>query len=246
MRRFYAAPEQFHENEAQLSLEESRHLRDVLRLREGEEVSVFDGQGKEFRCRIKEAGRGKEISRLIVVEEIAPPAPESNLELTLAIALLKGEKFDLVIQKATELGVTEIVPLQTKRADVKIVKTESAKKSERWNKIALEAAKQSGRARVPSITEPVDFAEFVKDSAGTNLFFSERDGQSLSGFISNDSKPDRITAIIGSEGGWEDSEMALARERGFHIITLGGRILRAETAGIVVCALMQNLFGDLH
>jgi 16S rRNA (uracil1498-N3)-methyltransferase len=246
MRRFYAAPDQLTQNKIELGLEESKHLRDVLRLREGDEVSVFDGEGKEYTCKVEKIGRGKEACKLTVTSEIKPPAPESKLDLTLAIALLKGEKLDLVIQKATELGVTKIVPLETKRADVKTGKTDSSKKLERWNRIALEAAKQCGRARVPAIAEPAEFAEFIKAQDGMKLFFSEREGQSLSGFISNNAKPDRVIAVVGSEGGWEDTEIAQARGQGFHIITLGGRVLRAETAGIAVSALLQNLFGDLN
>jgi 16S rRNA (uracil1498-N3)-methyltransferase len=246
MRRFYAALDQFNDAQVHLSLEESKYLRDVLRLRKGDEVSVFDGEGKEFLCRVQEAGSGKEISRLEIVKETDPPAPESKLDLTLAIALLKGEKFNLVIQKATELGVTKIVPLQTKRADVKVNKNDSPKKIERWNRIALEAAKQSGRARVPLITEPIDFEEFVKNADSTGLFFSEREGQSLNAFISDNRTSGKLTAVVGPEGGWEDSEIALAGAKGFHIVTLGGRVLRAETAGIVVTALLQNLLGDLN
>lgn len=229
-----------------MNLEESRHLRDVLRLREDTEVSVFDGEGKEYSCSVKAVGRGKELTLLAVIKEIAPPAPESKLDLTLAIALLKGEKFDLVIQKATELGVMKIVPLQTKRADVRPDKTGSSKKTARWRRVALEAAKQSGRARVPVVTEPVELKEFVKNTDITTIFFSEREGQSLSSFVSGNPISDKIAAVVGPEGGWEDSEIALAREHGFHIVTLGGRILRAETAGIVVTALLQNFFGDLH
>ncbi len=224
-----------------MSLEESRHLRDVLRLREGDEVSVFDGKGKEFLCRIENAGSGKQLAVLQIVKESPPPSPESNLNLTLAVALLKGEKFDLVIQKATELGVSKIVPLQTKRADIKINQNEAPKKLERWQRIALEAAKQSGRARVPEITSPAAFEEFVQSKNGTAIFFSERGGESFDSFVSGG----EITAVVGPEGGWEDSEIALAKENGFCVVTLGGRILRAETAAIAVTVLLQNRFGDI-
>jgi len=133
MRRFYAPKENFGKEKITLSLEETRHLRDVLRLREGEKVQVFDGAGKEFLCEIETIAK-KETS-LKIIEEIAPSSPESNLDLTLAVALLKGEKFDLVIQKAVELGVCKLVPLNTKRADVRL--KDADKKQERWQKIAL-------------------------------------------------------------------------------------------------------------
>jgi 16S rRNA (uracil1498-N3)-methyltransferase len=252
MRRFYAAPNQFTQNSIKLSLEESKHLRDVLRLREGDEVSVFDGEGKEYSCRIEKPGRGKDPAELTVTGGSEPPAPESKLDLTLAIALLKGEKFELAIQKATELGVNKIIPLQTLRSDVKIKKPreaakkeEAAKKIERWRRVALEAVKQCGRARIPEITAPMEFSEFIKGDRAFTLFFSERGGQSLSGLDVPKAGMDKVTGVVGPEGGWDASEIALAETAQIPIITLGGRILRAETAAIVVTALLQNLYGDL-
>jgi 16S rRNA (uracil1498-N3)-methyltransferase len=261
MRRFYAAPSQFTQSKITLSLEESKHLRDVLRLRAGDEAAVFDGEGKEYGCRIEKTGRGKEPAELTVTGELEPPAPEPKLDLTLAIALLKGEKFELVIQKATELGVNRIIPMQTLRSDVKIKKTagaakndEAVKKIERWRRVALEAVKQCGRARIPEIAAPMEFSEFISGIRGLTgvksdhspaLFFSERGGEGLNNLEIPDSEKDKITAIIGPEGGWDDSEIQLANTAGARIITLGGRILRAETAGIVAAALLQNLYGDL-
>jgi 16S rRNA (uracil1498-N3)-methyltransferase len=244
MRRFYAAPGQFAGDRVELSLEESRHLRDVLRLAAGEEAAVFDGEGREFRCTISETGRAKHPAILQVTGEIAPKAPESSLDLTLAIALLKGEKFDLVIQKATELGVDKIIPLLTLRTDVKVKADDVHKKLERWQRIALEAVKQCGRAKIPEIAAPISFAQMFESTTGQRIFFAEMGGRKL------DALPEalggEITAIVGPEGGWDESELAVARERNCHLITLGGRILRAETAGIVVCALLQNIFGDLN
>jgi 16S rRNA (uracil1498-N3)-methyltransferase len=246
MRRFYASPSQFTQDQIELNLDESRHLRDVLRLGIGDEVSVFDGEGREYRSSVTETGHGKHIAKLKVLEEIKPAAPESKLDLTLAIALLKGEKFDLVIQKATELGVSRIIPLLTARADIKIKTGDVDKKLERWRRVALEAVKQCGRAKIPEIAEPALLAEFLGDADEIKLFFSERGGADLKGFLFGKPKAEKLIAIVGPEGGWEESEIDLAREAECHIITLGGRILRAETAGIVVTALLQNLFGDLQ
>lgn len=238
MRRFYAPIEQIQLPKVVLSLEETRHLRDVLRLKESEKIQVFDGAGREFLCEIQSIGKKETL--LEIVEEIAPTAPESNLNLTLAVALLKGEKFDLVVQKAVELGVTKLVPLNTKRADVKIKDAE--KKTERWRKIALEACKQSGRAKLMRVENPVDFAKFIETANGTKILFAERGGDKFSAV----EKSEAMTAIVGAEGGWEDSEIESARENGFQIITFSGRILRAETAAIVVAAILQNQFGDLN
>lgn len=240
MRRFYAPPENFNGSKISLTIDETRHLRDVLRLHEGEKVNVFDGLGKEFLCEIENIERHKTI--LEMIEEVSPKSPESNLNLTLAMALLKGEKFDLVVQKACELGVSKIIPLNTKRADVKLKDhKESEKKLERWQKIALEAAKQCGRAKLMQLQVPMDFNRFVEIADGTKVLFAERMGTSFS-----DLKVDKnIIAVVGSEGGWEDTEIDLAISKGFKIITFGGRILRAETAAIAISALLQNYFGDL-
>ena len=237
MRRFYAPIGQFQAEAVTLNLEETRHLRDVLRLAETDEVQVFDGAGREFLCEIRSIG--KKETRLGIVREIAPTAPESKLNLTLAVALLKGEKFDLVVQKAVELGVTKLVPLNTKRADVKLKDAE--KKTERWRKIALEACKQTGRAKLMQIEMPSDFEKYIETASGVKILFAERGGESFSSI----EKAEKLTAIVGAEGGWESSEIEAARENGFQIITLKGRILRAETAAIAVAAILQNRFGDL-
>lgn len=243
MRRFFAAPENFSEDEIILSDDESRHLRDVLRLREGERAAVFDGRGNEFLCSIERIERKS--ARLRVLEKITQPSPESDLNLTLAVALLKGEKFDLVVQKATELGVRKIVPIETARADVKLKdEKDCLKKLERWRRIALEAAKQSGRAFVPQIESPLAFDEFVKTSEGGRIFFAERGGENLNQILN--AKFENLTVVVGAEGGWEDKEIEFARQNDFKIVTLGGRILRAETAAIVAVTLAQHLFGDLR
>lgn len=239
MRRFYAPRENFYARKIVLDLEQSKHLRNVLRLKLSDEVKVFNGEGNEFLCLVQEFSANKKTCYLRIIKEINPASTESNLDLTLVVAILKGDKFDLVIQKSVELGVTKFVPIITKRCDVKLRNEE--KKLERWRKIIIEASKQTGRAKLMEITEPFEFEEFVEDVNGTKILFSERKGESFSE-IKYDEK---ITAVIGSEGGWEDSEIELAKENDFQIITFGGRILRAETTVISIAAILQNRFGDL-
>jgi 16S rRNA (uracil1498-N3)-methyltransferase len=228
-----------------LAPDEARHMRDVLRLGRGDEVFVFDGEGREFCCLVDECGR--EGATLSISGEVEPARPESLLHLTLAVALLKGEKFDLVVQKATELGVWRIVPVVTKLADVRV---RDEARVVRWRRIALEACKQSGRARVPEILAPVRLESLV-ESASANagewrVLFAERGGQSLSETIGKlPARPLAVTALVGSEGGWTDEEIALAHDAGWSIVTLGGRTLRAETAAITVAAILQHAFGDL-
>ena len=221
-----------------LTADEARHLREVLRLKPGDEVSVFDGEGKEFRARVVQARR--EVAELELQDEIEPARPESPLQITLAVALLKGEKLDLVIQKATELGVTKFVPLLTRYADIKLRdEADATKRVARWQRIALEAAKQSGRALVPEVSQPKQFTS-VLDRLNPCFLFSEKEGHGLTQIDT-----DKVTAIIGSEGGWSNEEIEEARAAEVEIVTLGGRILRAETAAITAAVLLQHRFGDL-
>jgi 16S rRNA (uracil1498-N3)-methyltransferase len=257
-RRFYAPPGAFNSTLDSVILDtaEARHLREVLRLKTGDEVYVFNGEGKEFHCRIDESRR--DTAQLKVISEVAPARPESPLALTLAVALLKGEKFDLVVQKATELGVMRVVPVVTRLADIRLRdESDAAKRVARWQRIALEAAKQSGRAVVPQVTGPLAFPSLLQEAlakpqGGTGkgqsncLMFSEREGQSmLKAKMALPTNPSLLTALVGSEGGWTDEELAAARQAGWTIVTLGGRTLRAETAAIAVTTLLQHLYGDL-
>ena len=239
-RRFHAPPDAFTNQTVTLAADEARHLRDVLRLKPGDEVYVLDGLGHEFRCAVSNIRR--DVAELRIDAEVEPAKPESQLQLNLGVALLKGEKFDLVVQKATELGVTKITPLITRYADIHLRDASDAKKRvTRWQRIAIEAAKQSGRAFVPEISSPVGFEEAL-EIEGPGVMFSERGGTELDSL----SAASRLTALVGSEGGWADEEIETAQARGFHMVTLGGRILRAETAAIAVTVLLQHRFGDLR
>lgn len=245
-RRFHAPVSAFNLEERTVTLgpDEARHLRDVLRLKSGDEVYVFDGAGGEFCCSVVTSKRDS--AELRIESEVEPAKPESPLRLELCVALLKGEKFDLVVQKATELGVTRIVPLMTRYADIHLRdESDAAKRVARWQRIALEAAKQSGRAFVPEVSTPASFESVLTGTKDDELclMFSERGGNSLRE-VPAESKS--VKALVGSEGGWSDEEIEHARAAGFHIVTLGGRILRAETAAIAIAALLQHLFGDLR
>jgi 16S rRNA (uracil1498-N3)-methyltransferase len=244
-RRFHAPPSAFSDGNIILRSEEARHLKDVLRLRAMDEVFVFNGEGLEFKCRVNVIGKHE--TQLSVIEEVSPSSPESTLELTLAVALMKGEKLDLVIQKSTELGVKRFMLVECEHADVK-VRTESdlERRMTRLRRIALEAAKQSGRARIPQIEGPVKLDRFLVASASDlRLFFSERGG----GRLNIPAPPGisaTVTAVIGPEGGWSNEEFEIAKRNGWNIITLDGRVLRAETAAIAVAAILQHIFGDLR
>ncbi|HEV2763118.1 MAG TPA: RsmE family RNA methyltransferase, partial [Pyrinomonadaceae bacterium] len=260
-RRFYAPPRAFSATEpggsVTLAPEEARHLRDVLRLGAGDEVYVFDGEGREFRCAVTHTGPSKrEWTFLEVREAVEPARPESPLRLRLCVALLKGQKMETVVEKATELGVSRLTPVLTKRVEglPRGEKKEAARaRIERLRRHALEAAKQSGRARVPQVDEPCTFEQLLADEAAPGrpeslrLLFTEREGRKLMEAVAGlfGRTPTRVAALVGPEGGWDDVELSMARNAGWKLVTLGGRILRAETAAVTAAALLQHLFGDL-
>src|SRR6266513_3003614 len=183
-RRFFAMPGAFNFDHQSVTLakEEARHLRDVLRLAKGDEVYVFDGTGREFHCVVSRTER--DFAELDLGNEVEPARPESPLNLTLAVALLKGQKFDLVVQKATELGATQLVPIVTARADVRIRdESDTERKVERWRRIVLESIKQCGRAQLMKIEAPETFESMLtipEEDDHLRLMFAERDGSPLS------------------------------------------------------------------
>src|SRR5688572_18939377 len=238
-RRFYAPPEGFIENAVSLDEGETRHLRDVLRLRVGDKANVFDGDGREFECVIEQVEQRRSVLR--IENPVEPPAPESRLDLTLCAAVLKSDKTDIAIQKAVELGVNRFIPMITVRCDV--TPKAAASRVQRWRKIVLEASKQCGRARLMKVDDVSTFEDqIIGGTARKLMFFSERDGSELP-LTEN---PPAITAFLGPEGGWDDSEIALARDSGADVITLHGRIMKADTAAIAISAILQHKFGDLN
>src|ERR1051326_69367 len=249
-RRFYAPPAAFSPGKTspRLSAEESRHARDVLRLQRGDEIYVFDGEGQEYRCVIAQVTRDS--IKLDLLEAVEAASPESPLQLTLCVGLLKGERFDLVVQKTAELGVKRLRPIISHRADVRIKSDVDAKRKViRWQRIALETTKQGGRAHLMTIDEPITFAELIHDVESAKkmrLMFAERAGSSLIEALP--ALPPAVSGLMGltgPEGGWSDDEIVQAKELGWRVVTLGGRTLRAETAAIVAAALLQHRCGDL-
>lgn len=252
MRRFYCEPENIDiaAFTAVLTDDEARHLQTVLRLRTGDEVSVFDGLGHEWRGAVAHSAKKSGVT-IALQEAITPAQPESSLHLTLGVALLKGEKFDWVVQKATELGVTAIAPLATQYADVRLRNAaEAASKVARWQRIALSAAKQSGRAVVPQVLSCQSLLEFLIASnlPAARLLLAERGGTNLAQWWSDEtaSAHSSVSVLVGPEGGWAETELDTARAAGWDCVTLGGRILRAETAALVAVTLLQHRLGDLR
>lgn len=241
--------------------EKAHYLTKVLRCREGDTIEVLDGKGKSFQCVIRGLSK-KEVEAEII--SMQPHDTESPLNLVLLQGLLKGEKMDLVIQKTTELGIREIYPVITKRSQVR-----ETGKVIRWRKIAEDASRQSGRTVIPTIHEPIEYLDALRlineeyerfllnlnssvmDYKLKGFIFWEGEGISLKEAVPKISPPlhhftpSPTYLLIGPEGGFTSEEVRLAEERGLVAVSLGQRILRAETAAIVSTALMQFLIGDL-
>jgi 16S rRNA (uracil1498-N3)-methyltransferase len=217
--------------------EESRYLLNVLRMKAGDEFTVFDSSGGHFKAEIKRTGKNSVVAEL---GEALPPASEPVRRLVLLQGILKGRKMDYVVQKATELGVDKFVPLVTERSQVR-----RTRKHERWQKIALEASRQSFRAKVPDVTEPVALGEFLESAKSlAGYIFWEEGGSSLRDAAIGVSDEPFVVAI-GPEGGFTSDEVELAREKGLDVKSLGSRILRAETATVSAVTLVQFLLGEM-
>jgi 16S rRNA (uracil1498-N3)-methyltransferase len=221
---------------------EHHHLRNVLRLAEGDSVSLFDGEGRAAAGRILAVDRAE--ARIALESEEDPR--ESPLDLTLLVALPKGEKFDLVLQKAAELGVRRVVPVVSERSEIRIPPEREAGRLKRWRRILLEACKQSGRSRLPGVEPPRGVFEALdRDPGGIRLVLHPSSDSAGFG-PSLPPRPDtRVTLGVGPEGGWSEGEVTRFREAGARLFSLGPRTLRAETAAIVAAAIVQFLAGDL-
>jgi 16S rRNA (uracil1498-N3)-methyltransferase len=241
--RFFAHPSHITASRITLDADEAHHLVRVLRLHCGARVFVFDGAGAEFECEIVRVSSHS--VELMVISQFQDET-ESPLRLTLGQALIKGDKFDLVIQKATELGVTHIVPLATEHSDVQMREGRADNRLIRWRRIALEAVKQCGRRTLVEIAEPKSFAEFCEvDDDQVKLIFSEHGGHRLQEIMKQTRCVASASICVGAEGGWSQAELNLAEAHGFIPVHLGARILRTETAAIAAVTLIQHIFGDL-
>jgi 16S rRNA (uracil1498-N3)-methyltransferase len=226
---------------ARLSDDEARHLSQVLRLAVGDEVAVFDGVGREFRARIERVSR--EGAELRLIEEM-PSAPEPAVRLTLAQAVIKGEKMDDVVRDATMMGVSAIEPLVTEHTAAHM---KAGRAPERWRRIAIASAKQCRRAVVPAIGAGTMFVDWLaRDRAEMRVLLVEPsagvDGRPVSTL--GGSRPATASLLVGPEGGWSAAERGAAAGAGYVPITLGPRTLRADAVPVVAIGLLQFLWGD--
>lgn len=222
----------------------ARHVVSVLRLAQGDAVTLFDGRGGEYAAVLVQSDRRAAVAE---VGEHSPLERESPIETTLLQALVRGEKMDLVVQKATELGVSRIVPVAAARSVVRIAsEADARKKVEHWRAVAASACEQCGRNRLPAIEEPLSLEGALTLAAPMALraLLSPVATHSLAARL-REGKPASVAILVGPEGGFDESEEVLAERLGFEALRFGPRVLRTETAAIAALTALQALAGDL-
>ncbi len=235
-RRFYVPGDSIHDGNAILPSGQAHHLRDVLRIGAGEVVEIFDGEGSGYVGKVEIQN-----SQVLICGLQSLPSEESRARLILAAALIKSAKFEWILQKATELGVHEIIPLKTHLSDIQIPDAKITPRMERWDRLVREASKQCKRLAAPRIHTPRSFVGLLGSeefSACTKLLFYENASEPWlphKGALS-----ERVVICIGPEGGWEAREIDQARDAGYKVFYLGPRILRAETAAIAAVSIIQH------
>lgn len=247
MARFFISKEQIIRDKVEIVGSDVHHISKVLRLRTGDMVSLADGEGTEYEVKIVAISKDKVECMILNSYQINREPP---VELILCQGLPKGDKLELIIQKSVEIGVSRIVPVKCERTVVHLSGDKATKRLDRWQRVAIEAAKQSRRSRVPEISPlmPIENAfELVPDGAVAVMPWEEEKALGLKKVLAGVSKNynGQVWIFIGPEGGLTQQEADKARSRGVIPVTLGPRILRTETAGIATLAVIMYQLGDL-
>ena len=245
MHHFFVTPEQVKESHIYIEGSDVNHVKNVLRMKIGEELEICDGNNKKYLCEIEEMTSDYVCA---AIKEELHADTELPSKIYLFQGLPKSDKMELIVQKAVELGAYEIIPVATKRAVVKLDDKKASKKVERWNSIAEGGAKQSGRSFVPEVTSVMSFKEALKYAGTLDVVlipYELAEGMAETKQVISAIEPGQSVGIfIGPEGGFETAEVEQAMEAGAKAITLGKRILRTETAGLTTLSiLMYHLEG---
>jgi 16S rRNA (uracil1498-N3)-methyltransferase len=226
------------DTQIELDDDSGHYVRTVLRLKKDDGVILFNGQGGEYASVLSEVNRK---SVLVNVKSWSDRSVESPLHITLGLGISRGDRMDLAVQKAVELGVNKIMPIMTERCVVQFKGEKILQRLQHWQKIVQHAAEQSGRTVLPELTEIVAIQNWVSQQHGLKLFLDPYAEQSLAQL-----QPDNqtVTLLTGPEGGFTDQERSIAKAAGFIPVRLGNRILRTETAAIATLAAVQMLWGD--
>jgi len=233
-----------------LGADASHYLSNVLRLRAGDELTLFNGRDGEFDAEVLSSKKNELVIRLVQQSKLQQPAP---LSIHLGLGLSRGDRMDYAIQKSVELGVSQLTPLTTLRGEVKLKADRVEKKLQHWRKIAISACEQSGRMDIPIILPPCGVHEWQQNlGQGLRLILdpsaTQNFGVLISRYRSNTSSSGGLVSInlmIGPEGGFDQQELDWAVQQGFELAGLGPRILRTETAPVVALAILQHVFGEL-
>lgn len=241
MYHFFVTPEQIGEREIRIEGSDVNHIRNVLRMNPGEQITVSSGEDKkEYRCEIFQIEEDCITAKIMWAQEADTELPS---KICLFQGLPKSDKMELIIQKAVELGVYEIVPMATKRAVVKLDKKKAETKGKRWNAISESAAKQSKRMIIPEVKPVMTFEEAVSYAEKYDkklIPYELAEGIERTREIFSEIHPgDSVAIFIGPEGGFDETEIEAARKEGICPITLGRRILRTETAGMTVLSVLM-------
>lgn len=246
MHKFFVSKDKIYGNNCTIEGEDVKHIYKVLRLTEGDKISINDGEGNEYLGEIKDVNKKEVIVELLEKMELNN---ESKLKVHLFQGMPKSTKMDLIVQKCTELGILGVTPIITERVVVKSELSEF-KKVDRWNRIALEACKQSKRSLIPTINTPIEYGELLSSLKNFDLVivpYENQEGQGIR-YVVNEVKNrviESVAIIIGPEGGFEEREIQEFKQLGAFVVTLGPRILRTETAGFVALSLLMYELGDL-
>ena len=243
MHRFYIAPEQWQPDALILTDSEAHHCRDVLRLKAGDKVVVFDGQGREITAEIASAD-ASQIQLRKLHEAQTPPL---RCHITLGQAIPKGKNMDLIVQKAVEIGAAEIAPILSDRTVVRLDDESSASKQEKWQTVAIEAAKQCGQNWLPKVQTPQTLPQFFKEHRRFDLQLIgslQADAVHLKKILAEylgeqGDRPASVLMLVGPEGDFTPAELSLARSHGCRPITLGPIVLRVETASIYCLSILS-------
>lgn len=240
MYHFFVTPEQVGEEEIRLTGPDVNHMKNVLRMKPREEILISNGIDRDYLCRISEMTSEQVTARILSVQEETTELPA---RLYLFQGLPKSDKMELIIQKAVELGVYQVIPVETRRTIVKLDAKKEESRVKRWNAIAESAAKQSKRLIIPEVTGVMTLAEAFAYAEGfdRNLIpYEHQEGMAgTKAELAQISPGMRIGIFIGPEGGFDDSEIQMARKQGIRPITLGKRILRTETAGLAALSVLM-------
>ena len=242
MQRFFVEPHQIEETAHQIHITgtDVKHISNVLRMKQGEEVWISDGGKKEYRCAIEAFSQEEVLLHIIYAQE---PDYELSSRIYLFQGLPKADKMELIIQKAVELGAYEVIPVETKRCVVKLDGKKAAKKVDRWQQIAESAAKQSKRMLIPNVHQIMTFKEALSYAQSMDIrlipYELAKGMQETKEILTAIEPGQSIGIFIGPEGGFEEKEVEAAIEEGAKPITLGRRILRTETAGLAILSVLM-------